>query len=84
MKIYKTIPCFFLMAALCGCTTQSIEDAKNIVETKTYAYRYEYETEQNGEAIHSITKKNRQIQITLKIQKKIFYICKVKQACLSL
>ena len=34
-----------------GCTTQSIEDAKNIVETKTYAYRYEYETEQNGEAI---------------------------------
>ena len=51
MKIYKTIPCFFLMAALCGCTTQSIEDAKNIVETKTYAYRYEYETEQNGEAI---------------------------------
>ncbi len=26
-------------------------DAKNIVETKTYAYRYEYETEQNGEAI---------------------------------
>ena len=51
MKVYKTIPCFFLMAALCGCTTQSIEDAKNIVETKTYAYRYEYETEQNGEAI---------------------------------
>lgn len=30
MKIYKTIPCFFLMATLCGCTTQSIEDAKAI------------------------------------------------------
>ena len=50
-KVKKIIPSFFLMTALCGCTTQSIEDAKNIVETKTYAYRYEYETEQNGEAI---------------------------------
>ena len=59
MKIYKTIPCFFLMAALCGCTTQSIEDAKNIVETKTYAYRYEYETEQNGEASRRKTDKYR-------------------------
>lgn len=45
MKIYKTLPCFFLMATLCGCTTQSIEDAKAIEETKSYAYRYEYETD---------------------------------------
>lgn len=54
MKIYKTIPCFFLMAALCGCTTQSIEDAKAIEETKSYAYRYEYETDSAGEAVTKI------------------------------
>lgn len=54
MKIYKTLPCFFLMAALCGCTTQSIEDAKAIEETKSYAYRYEYETDSAGEAVTKI------------------------------
>ena len=54
MKVYKTIPCFFLMAALCGCTTQSIEDAKAIEETKSYAYRYEYETDSAGEAVTKI------------------------------
>ena len=45
---------FFLMAALCGCTTQSIEDAKAIEETKSYAYRYEYETDSAGEAVTKI------------------------------
>lgn len=54
MKIYKTILCFFLMATLCGCTTQSIEDAKAIEETKSYAYRYEYETDSAGEAVTKI------------------------------
>ena len=54
MKIYKTLPCFFLMATLCGCTTQSIEDAKAIEETKSYAYRYEYETDSAGEAVTKI------------------------------
>lgn len=51
MKKKIIIPCLFLITALCGCTTQSIEDAKDIVETKTYAYRYELETDDAGETI---------------------------------
>lgn len=42
------------MSALCGCSTQTIEDAKEIVETKTYAYRYELETDDMGEAVTKV------------------------------
>ena len=48
------IPCLILGTALCGCTTQTIEDAKEIVETKTYAYRYELETDDMGEAVTKV------------------------------
>lgn len=51
MKKKIIIPCLFLLSVLCGCTTQTIEDAKDIAETKTYAYRYELETNDKGETI---------------------------------
>lgn len=54
MKKKIIIPCLFLMSALCGCSTQTIEDAKEIVETKTYAYRYELETDDMGEAVTKV------------------------------
>ncbi len=31
------IPCLILGTALCGCTTQSVNEAKEIYETYTYA-----------------------------------------------
>ena len=34
---------------LCGCTTQPSNDTNNMLETKTYLYSYDYETEPNGE-----------------------------------
>ena len=38
----------FLTVALCGCTTQTVEDAKQIEESKTYVSKYEYETDTDG------------------------------------
>ena len=37
------ISSLFLMTALCGCTTQSVDKAKEIEESNTYVYKYEYE-----------------------------------------
>lgn len=48
-KKYKAFFFVFLTSALCGCTTQTVEDAKNIEETNVYAYTYEYETDSQGE-----------------------------------
>ena len=42
------IPCLILETALCGCTTQSVNEAKEIYETYTYADKYEYETDSDG------------------------------------
>ena len=42
------VPCLFLTVALCGCTTQTVEDAKQIEESKTYVSKYEYETDTDG------------------------------------
>ena len=42
------IPCLILGTALCGCTTQSVNEAKEIYETYTYADKYEYETDSDG------------------------------------
>lgn len=42
------IPCLILGIALCGCTTQSVNEAKEIYETYTYADKYEYETDSDG------------------------------------
>ena len=48
MKKRKIVPCLFLTVALCGCTTQTVEDAKQIEESKTYVSKYEYETDTDG------------------------------------
>ena len=48
MKNRKILPCLFLTVALCGCTTQTVEDAKQIEESKTYVSKYEYETDTDG------------------------------------
>ena len=48
MKNRKIVPCLFLTVALCGCTTQTVEDAKQIEESKTYVSKYEYETDTDG------------------------------------
>ena len=50
MKNRKIVPCLFLTVALCGCTTQTVEDAKQIEESKTYVSNYEYETDKIGRA----------------------------------
>lgn len=42
------IPCLILGTALSGCTTQSVNEAKEIYETYTYADKYEYETDSDG------------------------------------
>ena len=34
------ISSLFLMTALCGCTTQSVDKAKEIEESNTYVYKY--------------------------------------------
>ena len=48
MKNRKIVPCLLLTVALCGCTTQTVEDAKQIEESKTYVSKYEYETDTDG------------------------------------
>ena len=48
MRRKKIVPCLFLTVALCGCTTQTVEDAKQIEESKTYVSKYEYETDTDG------------------------------------
>ena len=48
MNRKKIVPCLFLTVALCGCTTQTVEDAKQIEESKTYVSKYEYETDTDG------------------------------------
>ena len=48
MENRKIVPCLFLTVALCGCTTQTVEDAKQIEESKTYVSKYEYETDTYG------------------------------------
>ena len=48
MRRKKIVPCLFLTVALCGCTTQTVEDAKQIEESKTNVSKYEYETDTDG------------------------------------
>ena len=48
MRRKKIVHCLFLTVALCGCTTQTVEDAKQIEESKTYVSKYEYETDTDG------------------------------------
>lgn len=48
MRRKKIVPCLLLTVALCGCTTQTVEDAKQIEESKTYVSKYEYETDTDG------------------------------------
>ena len=48
MRRKKIVSCLFLTVALCGCTTQTVEDAKQIEESKTYVSKYEYETDTDG------------------------------------
>ena len=50
MNRKKIVPCLFLTVALCGCSTQTVEDAKQIEESKTYVSKYEYETDTDGKA----------------------------------
>ena len=38
-----------LLTVLCGCTTQTSNNTDDMLETKTYLYSYDYETEPNGE-----------------------------------
>ena len=40
-----------LLTVLCGCTAQPSNDTNNMLETKTYLYSYDYETEPDGELI---------------------------------
>ena len=49
MKLKKTTVFSLLLTVLCGCTTQPSNDTNNMLETKTYLYSYDYETEPNGE-----------------------------------
>ena len=49
MKAKKTIIFLVLLTVLCGCTAQPSNDTNNMLETKTYLYSYDYETEPNGE-----------------------------------
>ena len=53
MNRKKIVPCLFLTVALCGCTTQTVEDAKQIEESKTYVSKYEYETDTDGKTERS-------------------------------
>lgn len=45
----KIVSSLFLITALCGCTTQSVNNAKEIEESNTYIYKYEYETGSDGQ-----------------------------------
>ena len=38
-----------LLTVLCGCTTQTSNNTDDMLETKTYLYSYDYETEPDGE-----------------------------------
>ena len=49
MKLKKTTVFSLLLTVLCGCTAQPSNDTNNMLETKTYLYSYDYETEPNGE-----------------------------------
>ena len=49
MKQKKVTFFLLLLTVLCGCTTQPSNDTNNMLETKTYLYSYDYETEPNGE-----------------------------------
>ena len=49
MKLKKITVFSLLLTVLCGCTTQPSNDTNNMLETKTYLYSYDYETEPNGE-----------------------------------
>ena len=49
MKLKKTTVFSLLLTVLCGCTAQPSIDTNNMLETKTYLYSYDYETEPNGE-----------------------------------
>ena len=48
MRRKKIVPCLFLTVALCSHTTETVEDAKQIEESKTYVSKYEYETDTDG------------------------------------
>jgi len=49
LKQKKVTFFLLLLTVLCGCTTQPSNDTNNMLETKTYLYSYDYETEPNGE-----------------------------------
>lgn len=49
MKLKKITVFSLLLTVLCGCTAQPSNDTNNMLETKTYLYSYDYETEPNGE-----------------------------------
>lgn len=49
MKMIKIISSLFLLSALCGCTTQSVDNAREIEERNSYVYKYEYETNEEGQ-----------------------------------
>jgi hypothetical protein len=51
MKKIVLILNFFFLIALCGCTAQSLEDAKRIEEAQSYVNHYEYETDSEGSVI---------------------------------
>ena len=40
---------FTIINCVVWCTTQPSNDTNNMLETKTYLYSYDYETEPNGE-----------------------------------
>ena len=49
MKLKKTTVFSLLLTVLCGCTTQTSNNTDDMLETKTYLYSYDYETEPDGE-----------------------------------
>ena len=49
MKLKKITVFSLLLTVLCGCTAPPSNDTNNMLETKTYLYSYDYETEPNGE-----------------------------------
>ena len=49
MKTKKAIIFLVLLTVLCGCTTQTSNNTDDMLETKTYLYSYDYETEPDGE-----------------------------------
>jgi len=49
LKLKKITVFSLLLTVLCGCTAPPSNDTNNMLETKTYLYSYDYETEPNGE-----------------------------------